>query len=232
MLKPPYPSLVVFDLDNTLYDYNRPNTFATQTLIERISSSTAIDTSNVKSALDTSRLNVKQRLGNTASSHSRLLYISEVYRVLNLTPDAEYFLNLEEIFWDSYFSQMVLFPGVIEFIQLLQKRGIPLALVTDLTSNIQYRKLVKLGLNSYFDFILTSEEAGGDKSTGFPFELLSKICASPLENAWFIGDGEFDGPVTANNDGVFFRKVRSRTSSGQDETFVFQHFDELKDILA
>ena len=133
MHKLPNPSLVVFDLDNTLYDYDQPNTFATETLIQKISSETAIDTLEVKSALEASRLNVKQRLGNTASSHSRLLYISEVYRLLNLIPDAEQFLNLEELFWGSYLSQMEIFPGVIEFMKLLEKRAIPLAMVTDLT---------------------------------------------------------------------------------------------------
>jgi FMN phosphatase YigB (HAD superfamily) len=232
VLKLPRPSLVVFDLDNTLYDYEFPNTFATQKIISEISLLTEIDSLEVKSALDTSRLNVKQRLGNTASSHSRLLYISEIYRLLNQIPDVEVFLNLEELFWNSYFSQMELFPGVIEFIQLLQKIGIPLAMVTDLTSNIQYRKLIKLGLNSHFDFILTSEEAGGDKSSGFPFELLHKISPTLPGSAWFIGDGDFDRPVTANCDAIFFKKTKSRFTSGQASEIVFQHFDELKGFVA
>jgi len=229
--KLPNPSLVVFDLDNTLYDYDQPNTFATETLIQKISSETAIDTLEVKSALEASRLNVKQRLGNTASSHSRLLYISEVYRLLNLIPDAEQFLNLEELFWGSYLSQMEIFPGVIEFMKLLEKRDIPLAMVTDLTSNIQYRKLLKLGLSSYFDFILTSEEAGGDKSSGLPFELLHKFFSTPLSSAWFIGDGEFDHPVTTKSDAIFFRKAEKETTSGTSTKFVFQHFYELKGFL-
>lgn len=231
MPKLPHPSLIVFDLDNTLYDYDRPNAFATQTLIQRISFKTAIDTLEVKSALDASRLNVKQRLGHTASSHSRLLYISEVYRLLNLTPDVEQFLSLEELFWDAYLSKMELFTGVIEFIQLLKKQVIPLAIVTDLTSNIQYQKLLKLGLSSCFDFILTSEEAGGDKSSGFPFELLSKICSAPLSSAWFIGDGEFDSPVIADDRPIFFRKVEIIPSCNLDNQFQFQNFDELRHFL-
>jgi putative hydrolase of the HAD superfamily len=148
-----------------------------------------------------------------------------------LIPDAEHFLNLEELFWGSYLSQMELFPGVIEFMKLLEKRDIPLALVTDLTSNIQYRKLLKLGLSSYFDFILTSEEAGGDKSSGLPFELLRKFCSTPLSNAWFIGDGEFDHPAFEKSEAIFIRKAKSTTSARQDDKFVFQHFDELKVFL-
>lgn len=228
MLKLPLPSVVVFDLDNTLYDYDQPNTFATQTLIKKISSQASIETSEVKSALEASRMNVKGRLGETASSHSRLLYVAEVYRLLNLNPVAEQFLNLEKLFWDSYFSQMKLFPGVNEFMHLLKKENIPLALVTDLTSNIQYRKLVKLGLNSCFDFILTSEEAGGDKSSGLPFELLRKVCPTPLEGAWYIGDGQFDHPAIPNDGAIFFKKGKKIATSGQVSQYVFENFDELK----
>ena len=228
MLKLPRPSIIVFDLDNTLYDYDQPNTFATQALIEKISSQTLIETSEVENALEASRLNVKRRLGETASSHSRLLYIVEVYRLLNLFPNAEHFLNLEELFWGSYLSQMQLFPGVNDFIQLLKKQDIPLALVTDLTSNIQYRKLIKLGLDSCFDFILTSEETGGDKSTGLPFELLSKICSTPLANTWFIGDGKFDQPAIPNAGAIFFRKAEKMATSEKASQYVFENFDELK----
>ena len=231
MLKLPRPSIIVFDLDNTLYDYDEPNKFATQTLIEKISSQTSIETSEVKSALEASRMNVKGRLGETASSHSRLLYIAEVYRLLNLNPVAEQFLNLEKLFWDSYLSQMQLFPGVIEFIQLLKKQGIPLALVTDLTSNIQYQKLMKLGLDSCFDFILTSEEAGGDKSSGIPFTLLGQVCSDSLSSAWFIGDGEFDHPASEICEPIFIRKINSLKSTGNSGELIFQHFDGLMTLL-
>lgn len=231
MLKLPRPSLIVFDLDNTLYDYEQPNTFATQTLIEKISSQASLESSAVKSALEASRLNVKRRLGETASSHSRLLYIAEAYRLLNLRPVAEQFLKLEAFFWDAYLSQMQLFPGVNEFIQLLKKQDIPLALVTDLTSNIQYKKLIKLELGSCFDFILTSEEAGGDKSSGIPFEMLSTTIKVDLNNAWFIGDSKNDHPVNKKNRGHFFRKVKSSSNRHGIMNNEFHDYSELSSIV-
>lgn len=231
MLKVPRPSIIVFDLDNTLYDYDQPNTFATQILIEKISSQASIETLEVKSALEASRMNVKQRLGETASSHSRLLYIAEVYRLLNLNPVVEQFLNLEKLFWDSYLSQMQLFPGVDEFMQLLKKQDIPLALVTDLTSNIQYQKLMKLELDSCFDFILTSEEAGGDKSSGIPFEMLGNRIKLDLTNAWFIGDSENDHPINKKNRGHFFRKVKVSSNHHENMVTEFLNYSELRSIV-
>lgn len=231
MLKFPRPLLIVFDLDNTLYDYDRPNTFATQVLIQEISSQTGIDTVEVKNTLDKSRINIKQRLGHTASSHSRLLYISEAYGLLKLKPAAELFLNLENLFWDSYLSEMELYPGVTDFLQLLKKQEIPLALLTDLTSNIQYRKLLKLGLSTSFDFILTSEEAGGDKSSGLPFDLLGKVSNIDLNYAWFIGDSDHDYPVTRKNQALFFRKVDSSLVPKKHKETQFQNYSDLKSIV-
>jgi FMN phosphatase YigB (HAD superfamily) len=74
--------------------------------------------------------------------------------------------------------------------------GITVALVTDLTSSIQYRKLVYLGIDSLFDVIVTSQETSGEKETNDPFELLSERLKKMmnLDSVWFVGDSQFDFP--------------------------------------
>ena len=225
------PSLIVFDLDNTLYDYDKSNNFATNMVVEGIASHINIDSIEVKQKFDIARMNVKSRLGYTASSHSRILYISEIYRLFGLKPDTELFLNLEELFWASFLGKLELFPGAMEFLDLIRESDITLALVTDLTSSIQYRKISKLGLNSYFDFILTSEEVGGDKSTGLPFEFLRRIYRTIPSGSWFIGDSKFDNPQGGDDQVVFFKKVAGKTGWSQENQFDFQRFDEIKLFL-
>ena len=61
-----------------------------------------------------------------------------------------------------------LFPGVREFLQQLKSIGIRTANITDLTAQIQFRKMVYFGLDEYFDYVVTSEEAGCDKPTSSP----------------------------------------------------------------
>ena len=53
---------------------------------------------------------------------------------------------------------MLLFPGVTNFLSLLRTNKVPLAIVTDLTSHIQLRKLTYFNLEESFDAVVTSEE--------------------------------------------------------------------------
>jgi len=72
-------------------------------------------------------------------------------------------LDLEQTYWREFLVNTRLFPGVREFLQQLKSIGIKTANITDLTAQIQFRKMVYFGLDEYFDYVVTSEEAGCDK---------------------------------------------------------------------
>jgi putative hydrolase of the HAD superfamily len=201
------PSLVVFDLDDTLYDYEKANRCALNELIIALSEYGNLGKEEAASAISASRAIVKRRLGKTASSHSRILYISESFRQLQLKPNTEKFVGFEELYWNAFLEDIQLFQGAEKLLKFFQKSGIRLALVTDLTSSIQYRKISKLGLNGFFELIVTSEEAGGDKSTGLPFRLLESLMETDCSSAWFFGDSSFDRPIQSNLETLFFKKV-------------------------
>jgi putative hydrolase of the HAD superfamily len=224
------PSLVVFDLDDTLYDYRERNNVASQAMIRAICAHANLHELSVIEALEKSRATVKARLGKTGSSHSRLLYISETFRRLNLPPNTDQLIALEELFWATFLSDIQLYPGVEDLLTSLVDEGIPLALVTDLTSNIQYRKMNKLVLNGKFTFVLTSEEAGGDKPTDKPFEILNSEMSSYLQNVWFFGDSDFDIPRGTVYQTTFFKKVRKLGLSVTECGFEFADYSSLADI--
>ena len=63
-----------------------------------------------------------------------------------------------------------------KFINYCCELNIPICCVTDLTSQIQFRKIVKLKLEDKINFIVTSEEAGIEKPNKKIFDLaLEKI---------------------------------------------------------
>lgn len=206
MLDSEIPSLVVFDLDDTLYEYEKPNIVASEAIVKIIASRTELSGSEVKQALQDARTRVKERLGDTASSHSRLLYISEVFRLLRVRPDPIFFIQVEEIFWSRFLDEITINPGAKDLIHKFESLRIPIALVTDLTSQIQYRKLEKLGLSNSFDIIITSEDSAGDKSTRKPYKLLLNSLDKKPKNVWFIGDGIHDSDSTLIGQGLFFKK--------------------------
>jgi HAD superfamily hydrolase (TIGR01549 family) len=80
-------------------------------------------------------------------------------------------LDFEQTYWRTFLSHAVLFEGVKELLDDLRLLGIPTAIVTDLTAQIQFRKVVYFNLDHYFDYIVTSEEAGYDKPHPAPFQI-------------------------------------------------------------
>ncbi len=218
---------MVFDLDGTLYDFEKPNDLASKALTIALSLSLNISIEKATKSFAQGRVNVKRRLGATASSHNRILYIAEAFRLLKVKPDTHLLIRLEEIFWENYLKEMNLYEGVKGLLNNLRTRGIPIALVTDLTASIQYRKISKLGLNGFFDVIVTSEEAGTDKLSGVPFDLLRDFLGQFPPNSWFFGDSDFDHPNKQGHKSIFFKKVLEGDFHQTQNYFIFKSYLEL-----
>lgn len=182
------PDAVMFDTDNTLYPYDPAHRAAMRAVRDKSARLFAIDEERFDHAFGTARSVIKQRLGNTASSHSRLLYFQQMLEIIGLGSQVLLALDLEQTYWRTFLSNAHLFDGVKDFLDDLRIAGIPTAVVTDLTSQIQFRKIVYFELDRYFDHIVTSEEAGFDKPHAAPFE----IAVAKLQPAgtclWMIGD--------------------------------------------
>ena len=180
------PRFIVFDLDHTLYNSDLANDVARDKLIEYLCLETSIKKDKIEAAYDVSRQKVKERLGNTASSHSRILYVSQTIRELEIKTKPSLLLMAEQIYWSNYMSQMIPRQGLLEFLQLARLHKISILLVTDLTLQIQLQKLLRLRLDDTFDFVFASEELGGDKKTGKPMEAIKQIIKEDI--TWFFGD--------------------------------------------
>lgn len=219
------PELAIFDLDDTLYDYKIAATSGQDALNFFLSKHLGIPEKEVSQLLKESRLRVKGRLGATASSHSRLLYIRDLLVQLNIHTNATFSLECEQVFWQNYLKNTQLFPGVEELFSFLRLAKTRLVLVTDLSSQVQLRKLAWLGLDKTFDIIVTSEEAGGDKKTGLPEAFLKKLVL-PVDETWSVGDKDLDHIFP--NESKFFKKVSGGKITKKSESkFEFSSFEEL-----
>lgn len=202
------PTSIFIDLDNTLYDYQAREKNARRDLFAKASQDLHISTQKLSRAYESARVQVKFRNGESASSHSRLCYISEMFVQLGLRQKPDQILELENTYWQSYLSELELDSKVAEFIALIRQRSVPLVLITDLTLEIQYRKLIRLNLVSSFDYVIASEECGGDKISGLPFTLgFSRLSEKELQFPWFIGDSiHDDGGSYLESKSMFFMR--------------------------
>jgi len=183
------PDGILFDTDNTLYPYDPAHQKAMSALKQKISNTLNVPIKDVENNFNKSRSEVKKLLKNTAASHSRLLYIQRMLEFFGLGSQVLLALDFEQTYWRVFLSEAKLFPGLERFLEELRLLQVPMAIVTDLTAQIQFRKMVYFELDHYFDYIVTSEEVGYDKPHRLPFEIsLKKMNLHKKQNIWFIGD--------------------------------------------
>jgi HAD superfamily hydrolase (TIGR01549 family) len=230
------PDAFLFDTDNTLYPYTPAHVAAQKAVRDKVASTLSISPEDFDKAFTEARNQVKIRLEHTASSHSRLLYLQRMLEIMGLGSQVLLALDFEQTYWRTFLSNAVLFDGVKDLLDDIRLLGIPTAIVTDLTAQIQFRKVVYFGLDHYFDYIVTSEEAGFDKPHEAPFRIaLDKM--RPKGNCiWMIGDNPVNDIRGAREkiNAVTLQKIHDGTLLGTNENApdaAFQEFGELRKLI-
>lgn len=231
------PDAILFDTDNTLYPYDPAHAAAQRAVRDKVVSTFSIQAEEFDRAFKEARDQIKVRLKHTASSHSRLLYLQRMLEIMGLGSQVLLALDFEQTYWRTFLSNAILFDGVKDLLDDLRLLGIPTAIVTDLTAQIQFRKVVYFGLDHYFDYIVTSEEAGFDKPHAAPFQIALEKMRPVGDCIWMIGDN----PVNDIRGGrekinaVTLQKIHPGSDLGVGENApdaAFNHFKELRQLLA
>ncbi|MBP2657679.1 MAG: Pyrimidine 5-nucleotidase YjjG [Firmicutes bacterium] len=191
----------IFDLDGTLYEYEAIDKIAMNELEDYTCKLLSINSLDFNIAFKKGKVETKSILYDCAAQHNRLLYCQKTCENLGVSP-AIYALDMYEVYWGTMLEHMKLNNGVMELFQRLKCRNIKTAICTDLTAHIQYRKIRKLGLEKYIDYIVTSEEIGIEK----PSEKMFQACLTKLklmpEETFYIGDSFKKDIIGASRMGI------------------------------
>ncbi|MDO8772569.1 MAG: HAD family hydrolase [Burkholderiaceae bacterium] len=230
------PDAILFDTDNTLYPYDPAHEAAQRAVRDKVVSTFSIKPEDFDTAFKEARLQVKTRLKHTASSHSRLLYLQRMLEIMGLGSQVLLALDFEQTYWRTFLSNALLFEEVKELLDDIRLLGIPTAIVTDLTAQIQFRKVVYFGLDHYFDYIVTSEEAGFDKPHEAPFQIALEKMQPKGDCIWMIGDNPVNDIRGAREkiNAVTLQKTHEGTLLGTAENApdaVFNEFGELRRLI-
>lgn len=179
---------VLLDIDNTIYHYLSCHNYALDILLSQLSIITSENKQEVKEEFLRSRKKVNKHLHGTASSHSRFLYIQHTLEFFLGKSAFSHTLKMEKLYWDSFLSKMILDENAISFINQCKKKHIPICCVTDLTTEIQFKKIVKLNIEDKINFIVTSEEAGTEKPNKLIFDLALEKIKLKYKDVIMIGD--------------------------------------------
>jgi putative hydrolase of the HAD superfamily len=194
---------VCFDLDNTLYPYAPCNEAGKRAALDALRErGYDLDRAAFDDLYATGRRETKRETGGTAASHSRHVYFKRGLRRHVGERDAATALAAGDAYWDGYVAAMSLCDGVAAAFDRLAAEGVAVAVVTNLTTRVQLRKLASLGIDDRVDLLVTSEEVGREKPSALPFTTaLSALDRRPSE-ALMVGDNVDADVVGANAVGM------------------------------
>lgn len=154
---------VIFDIDNTLYDYDSAHLFGMEALTAYCIKEFHISEQQIRSCYDKAMKIMAKRIGtDSAAIHSRMLRFQCMTELLSqpLFPHVE---NMYHAYWDTMIANAKPSPGILKVLEELKTRHIRIGIGTDMTASIQFKKLKKFGFDSYLDFVVTSQETGVEK---------------------------------------------------------------------
>ena len=164
---------VIFDLDNTLVDFVEAKIKACEAVVERLGCGDANEL-----------LHYFLRWKHGFESHENIsdylkdkgIYSEELYR------------ECCEIYDRVKLENITLYPGIKEVLSSLKRRGIKLAVVTDAENGHAISRLKKVGLQEYFDVIVSADMTGKRKPEPDSLLLALKKLGVKAEEAAIVGD--------------------------------------------
>lgn len=178
---------LILDLDNTLYGYDKPHQFALNYVLSSFSTEFNIPLEKAKTNFNDARKKTHLEIPNSAASHNRVLYFQKMLEISGLN-SMQHALTYYDMYWDTFLDHMSLFNRVTEFLEEQSYKGTKICILTDLTAHIQFRKIQKLHLEDYIDYLVTSEEVGVEKPDTLMFESALEKLGCSANEALMIGD--------------------------------------------
>jgi HAD superfamily hydrolase (TIGR01549 family) len=183
---------VLLDLDNTLYHYDSCHIKAITQCYSNYKNHLDIDISfnDFSTIYRQKRDSVTKRLSPGGACRSRLFAFQEMFEEFDLDNNWELAAQYEEIYWSSIIKNMILAKDASIFLKECKKFQIDICIVSDMTANIQIRKLQKLEVGSYIKYLVTSEEVGSEKPNPNMFKAALNKLNLNVQEVIMIGDSE------------------------------------------
>lgn len=185
---------ILFDLDNTLMDFAlRKSKSIDASIIAMQDSGLNLDFEKTKKEIYTlydevgiENQEIFQKFLNTKS-------LSNDYKILAKAIHA---------YRKAKDSETKTYPQVKNIFVKFIKKGIKLGIVSDAPKLQAHLRLVELGLEDFFDFIITAEDVNSTKETTKPFEYAKQKLNLNSNEILFVGDRPDRDVFNAKNSGM------------------------------
>ncbi len=225
---------VIFDIDDTLYDYEKGHAEGVRRMQAYAERELGIPGADYMAEYNRMNEVIKKRLGSDdAAIHSRSIRIQNMLEHWE-KPIFPHLRNLYHAYWDGLLESTEAEPGSLEAMRALREMGIRIGIGTDMTLRMQYEKLEKYGFAPYINHIVTSQEAGHEKPHPEFLGLCTQKAGCRPEELVFVGDNfkkDVAGSAAAGMHPVWYRakekKLPENPALKPEEYKMIRHFDEL-----
>ncbi|MDO5137565.1 MAG: HAD family hydrolase [Oscillospiraceae bacterium] len=207
---------IIFDIDNTLYDYDSANADAMKALEKYTYDNLGWDKAETRTRIKTAYSRIQNEIGQKAAIHNRLIRFQRVLEANGL-PLHPYALEMHNLYWDTLIDSARVFDGVDKALAQLKNAGFVLGIGTNMTADIQFQKLTRFGLLQYFDFIVSSEEADCEKPDKNLFLKCAIKAGYDPSSCLYVGDSLIHDIVAADDAGfqvLWFRPGKTQLEEG------------------
>ncbi len=219
--------VAVFDLDDTLYDCSGLLVEAAQRRAAKAMTKAGLPLTEEEAYQK--QLEIAERFGPRVNTFDK---IAQIYAMSD-----ELVKNALEAYNSDEVSKIAPFPDVAVTLKQLRENSIKIILVTCGVHLRQERKVKLLGLESYFDEIIISDEERGPIEEDCYLEVLRKYGLHPSEVV-SVGDRIYSeisicnrlGMVTVQMRHGRFKDLRPM-SEVEEPNFEIEHISELLDII-
>ncbi|WP_430399303.1 YjjG family noncanonical pyrimidine nucleotidase [Flavobacterium sp.] len=221
---------IFFDLDHTLWDFDKNSAFAFDVIFKKHNLEVSV-VEFLEHYIPRNHHYWKLYQVNQIS-HEDLRYfrLKDVFDVLDFTISDKMIHQLSEDYITHLPDNNLLFDGAIEVLSYLNE-NYHLHIITNGFSEVQGRKLKNSNIEHFFQTITNSEMAGVKKPHPNIFEFALSLANASKEESIMIGDSleaDIEGALSYGIDAVYFNEQNTNI---QKQIHQVNHLLELKNIL-
>jgi len=223
-------NMVYFDLDHTLFDFDRTEKESLEVVLAKASEEPTLE--KLKRYKE---INAKLWSEFSSGKYTKEFIAIERFRrffnefgINGISPEEASALFVKELSKRGHFLS-----GAESFLKKLKAMGQRMAVITNGIKKVQESRKQAAKLERFFEFLLTSEEAGKPKPFPEIFHLAASKSGIPLEDSVYVGDNLETDYAGAKNAGIEFILYQPELIEKIDglDLKVARNYDELYALL-
>jgi HAD superfamily (subfamily IA) hydrolase, TIGR02254 len=221
--------LILFDADDTLFDYKKSEAYALSQAFANAGITVASEVVDHYRTINQQLWNEYEQ-GNVSLDHLRSERFRRLFSAHGLAVE-----HPIELFGQIYARHLgegaFLIDDAEEICTRLRESGIRLAVITNGIKEVQLARIKRTSMDKHFEQVIVSEDAGAQKPSERIFEYaFEKLKVRERHNVLIVGDSlssDIAGGIRYGIDTCWFNQMGIPNTSGLQPTYEIARLDEL-----